>query len=135
MMSRRRLDSRSCPPGLFGEIQTPIRNEPLDSLFEMTSELGRGKFAVVKMCIEKATGKEFAAKFLRKRRRGGTAGRRSCTRWRCWRRRGTTRGWSTCTPPSRRTTTSCCCSSTRRAGRYLTTVSRTSRCQSDKSPV
>ncbi|XP_035249445.1 serine/threonine-protein kinase 17B [Anguilla anguilla] len=70
MMSRRRLDSRSCPPGLFGEIQTPIRNEPLDSLFEMTSELGRGKFAVVKMCIEKTTGKEFAAKFLRKRRRG-----------------------------------------------------------------
>lgn len=30
----------------------------------------RGKFAVVKKCVEKATGKEFAAKFLRKRRRG-----------------------------------------------------------------
>ncbi|KAI1899413.1 hypothetical protein AGOR_G00061530 [Albula goreensis] len=70
MMSRRRIDSRSCPPGLFGEIQTPIRTEPLDSLYDMTSELGRGKFAVVKKCVEKATGKEFAAKFLRKRRRG-----------------------------------------------------------------
>lgn len=30
----------------------------------------RGKFAVVKRCVEKATGKVFAAKFLRKRRRG-----------------------------------------------------------------
>lgn len=30
----------------------------------------RGKFAVVKKCIEKATGKEHAAKFLRKRRKG-----------------------------------------------------------------
>lgn len=70
MMSRRRSDSRSCPPGLFGENQTPIRTEPLDNLYQITSEIGRGKFAVVKKCIEKATGKEFAAKFLRKRRRG-----------------------------------------------------------------
>ena len=30
----------------------------------------RGKFAVVKRCVEKATGKVFAAKFLKKRRRG-----------------------------------------------------------------
>ncbi|MEQ2212211.1 hypothetical protein XENOCAPTIV_027524, partial [Xenoophorus captivus] len=30
----------------------------------------RGKFAVVKRCVEKTTGKVFAAKFLRKRRRG-----------------------------------------------------------------
>ncbi|MBN3307513.1 ST17B kinase, partial [Amia calva] len=29
-----------------------------------------GKFAVVKKCVEKATGKEYAAKFLKKRRRG-----------------------------------------------------------------
>ncbi|XP_066543381.1 serine/threonine-protein kinase 17B [Amia ocellicauda] len=70
-MSRRRLDSRSCPPGLFAEIQTHIRTEPLDSLYEVTAgELGRGKFAVVKKCVEKATGKEYAAKFLKKRRRG-----------------------------------------------------------------
>ncbi|XP_026510442.1 serine/threonine-protein kinase 17A-like [Terrapene carolina triunguis] len=32
--------------------------------------LRRGKFAVVKKCLEKATGREFAAKFLRKRRKG-----------------------------------------------------------------
>ncbi|XP_043916559.1 serine/threonine-protein kinase 17B isoform X2 [Protopterus annectens] len=30
----------------------------------------RGKFAVVKKCIEKSTGNEYAAKFLKKRRRG-----------------------------------------------------------------
>uniref|UniRef100_A0A3B3CUP4 Serine/threonine-protein kinase 17A n=1 Tax=Oryzias melastigma TaxID=30732 RepID=A0A3B3CUP4_ORYME len=30
----------------------------------------RGKFAVVKKCTEKATGKQYAAKFLRKRRKG-----------------------------------------------------------------
>lgn len=30
----------------------------------------RGKFAVVKRCVEKATGKVFAAKFIKKRRRG-----------------------------------------------------------------
>lgn len=30
----------------------------------------RGKFAVVKKCVEKATGKQYAAKFLRKRRKG-----------------------------------------------------------------
>lgn len=30
----------------------------------------RGKFAVVKKCVDKVTGKEFAAKFVRKRRRG-----------------------------------------------------------------
>lgn len=30
----------------------------------------RGKFAVVKRCVEKATGKQYAAKFLRKRRKG-----------------------------------------------------------------
>ncbi|XP_015214276.2 serine/threonine-protein kinase 17B isoform X1 [Lepisosteus oculatus] len=76
-MARRRLDSRSCPPGLFTEIQTQIRTEPLDSLYVITNaELGslflcpRGKFAVVKKCEEKATGKEYAAKFLKKRRRG-----------------------------------------------------------------
>ncbi|XP_061923810.1 serine/threonine-protein kinase 17B [Entelurus aequoreus] len=70
-MSRRRLDSRSgLSAGLLAEIQTPISTEPLDSVFEVTAELGRGKFAVVKRCLERTTGKLFAAKFLRKRRRG-----------------------------------------------------------------
>ncbi|XP_075886679.1 serine/threonine-protein kinase 17B [Nelusetta ayraudi] len=70
-MSRRRLDSRGgLSAGLLGEPQTPISTEPLESVYEITGELGRGKFAVVKRCVEKATGKVFAAKFLRKRRRG-----------------------------------------------------------------
>lgn len=30
----------------------------------------RGKFAVVKKCVEKSTGREYAAKFMRKRRKG-----------------------------------------------------------------
>ncbi|XP_029487153.1 serine/threonine-protein kinase 17B-like isoform X3 [Oncorhynchus nerka] len=69
-MSRRRLDNRNLPTGLLGEIQTLINTEPMDSMYEITGELGRGKFAVVKRCMEKATGKMFAAKFLRKRRQG-----------------------------------------------------------------
>ncbi|KAM9364643.1 LOW QUALITY PROTEIN: serine/threonine-protein kinase 17B [Pholidichthys leucotaenia] len=70
-MSRRRLDSRSgTSAGLLGDILTPISTEPVESVYEITGELGRGKFAVVKHCVEKATGKVFAAKFLKKRRRG-----------------------------------------------------------------
>ncbi|KAF5896829.1 serine/threonine-protein kinase 17B, partial [Clarias magur] len=67
MMSRRRSEARC---GLLADIQTALLPEPLDSLFHITGELGRGKFAVVKKCVEKTTGKEFAAKFVRKRRRG-----------------------------------------------------------------
>ncbi|XP_028847906.1 serine/threonine-protein kinase 17B [Denticeps clupeoides] len=69
-MARKRLDSRSGGAGLLGDIQTPILGDPLDALYHLTGELGRGKFAVVKRCVEKATGKVFAAKFLKKRRRG-----------------------------------------------------------------
>uniref|UniRef100_A0A3B5BBJ0 Serine/threonine kinase 17b (apoptosis-inducing) n=1 Tax=Stegastes partitus TaxID=144197 RepID=A0A3B5BBJ0_9TELE len=36
----------------------------------VSQNIEQGKFAVVKRCVEKATGKVFAAKFLRKRRRG-----------------------------------------------------------------
>ncbi|XP_030642858.1 serine/threonine-protein kinase 17B [Chanos chanos] len=69
-MARRRLDSRSGPTGLLGEIQTQISTDVLENHFDITGELGRGKFAVVKRCAEKATGKVFAAKYLKKRRRG-----------------------------------------------------------------
>ncbi|XP_033863091.1 serine/threonine-protein kinase 17B-like [Acipenser ruthenus] len=70
-MSRKRSESKSSQPGLLTEIQTPIRTDGLDSHYHITSdELGRGKFAVVKKCVEKSTGKEYAAKFLKKRRRG-----------------------------------------------------------------
>ncbi|XP_029364133.1 serine/threonine kinase 17a like [Echeneis naucrates] len=57
--------------GMVTKIHTRIRTEPFKSSYDLVGkELGRGKFAVVKMCIEKATGKQYAAKFLRKRRKG-----------------------------------------------------------------
>jgi len=41
-MSRRRLDGRSgLAAGLLGEIQTLISTEPLESVYEITGELGR----------------------------------------------------------------------------------------------
>nr|XP_046271718.1 serine/threonine kinase 17a like [Scatophagus argus] len=57
--------------GMVTTVHTRIRTEPFTSNYELVGrELGRGKFAVVKKCIEKATGKQYAAKFLRKRRKG-----------------------------------------------------------------
>ncbi|KAM9174625.1 serine/threonine-protein kinase 17A-like [Mergus octosetaceus] len=58
-------------PGMLDGPRSPIRTEPFGEGFALPGgELGRGKFAVVKKCVEKATGREFAAKFLRKRRQG-----------------------------------------------------------------
>ncbi|XP_043920751.1 serine/threonine-protein kinase 17A isoform X2 [Protopterus annectens] len=59
-------------PGLLGEIHCPIRSDPFSDRYLLVpgQELGRGKFAVVKKCVEKTTEKEYAAKFMRKRRRG-----------------------------------------------------------------
>uniref|UniRef100_A0A8B9Z7I0 Serine/threonine-protein kinase 17A n=1 Tax=Anas platyrhynchos TaxID=8839 RepID=A0A8B9Z7I0_ANAPL len=58
--------------GLLSEIRTAIRSEPFHLRYRLSPgrELGRGKFAVVKKCIQKDTEKEFAAKFMRKRRKG-----------------------------------------------------------------
>lgn len=57
--------------GIMTKIHTRIRVDPFTANYELVGkELGRGKFAVVKKCIEKATGKQFAAKLLRKRRKG-----------------------------------------------------------------
>ncbi|KAI7809119.1 serine/threonine-protein kinase 17B isoform X1 [Triplophysa rosa] len=69
-MARRRLDSRSGSSALLSEIHTQILTDALDGVFDMGNELGRGKFAVVRKCEEKSTGKVFAAKFIKKRRRG-----------------------------------------------------------------
>ncbi|KAK3520662.1 hypothetical protein QTP70_029811 [Hemibagrus guttatus] len=53
------------------KIHTEIRTEPFMNNYDLVGkELGRGKFAVVKKCVEKATQNEYAAKFLRKRRKG-----------------------------------------------------------------
>ncbi|KAG9350136.1 hypothetical protein JZ751_026489 [Albula glossodonta] len=57
--------------GMVSKIQTRIRTDLFKNNYDLVGkELGRGKFAVVKKCIEKTTGKEYAAKFLRKRRKG-----------------------------------------------------------------
>ncbi|KAJ8253757.1 hypothetical protein COCON_G00203690 [Conger conger] len=57
--------------GMVSKIQTRIRTDHFKSNYDLVGkELGRGKFAVVKKCVEKVTGKEHAAKFLRKRRKG-----------------------------------------------------------------
>ncbi|XP_073534311.1 serine/threonine-protein kinase 17A [Phyllobates terribilis] len=59
-------------PGLLGDPSTPMQSQPFTSRYTMSPghELGRGKFAVVRKCIEKETEKEFAAKIMRKRRKG-----------------------------------------------------------------
>ncbi|XP_055512757.1 serine/threonine-protein kinase 17A isoform X1 [Leucoraja erinacea] len=57
--------------GLVSDIQTRICNDSFSNHYVLVGkELGRGKFAVVKKCTEKATGKDYAAKFMRKRRKG-----------------------------------------------------------------
>ncbi|KAM9296390.1 serine/threonine-protein kinase 17A-like [Gastrophryne carolinensis] len=56
---------------LVTHTQTVIRTEPFTDHYRLLGkELGRGKFAVVKKCVELLSGKEYAAKFLRKRRKG-----------------------------------------------------------------
>ncbi|XP_004449144.1 serine/threonine-protein kinase 17A [Dasypus novemcinctus] len=66
---------RPPPPqarGLLTEIRAAVRTEPFQDCYSLSPgrELGRGKFAVVRKCVKKESGKEFAAKFMRKRRKG-----------------------------------------------------------------
>ncbi|KAK9953687.1 hypothetical protein ABG768_017664 [Culter alburnus] len=70
--SRVRCESGQNRSGLLREIRTAIRSEPFTDRYDVIPgrELGRGKFAVVRKCVEKSTGKEFAAKYMRKRRKG-----------------------------------------------------------------
>ncbi|XP_074140620.1 serine/threonine-protein kinase 17A [Sminthopsis crassicaudata] len=58
--------------GLLRDIRTPVCREPFQERYGLSPgrELGRGKFAVVRKCVRKDSGKEFAAKFMRKRRKG-----------------------------------------------------------------
>ncbi|XP_020654059.3 serine/threonine-protein kinase 17A isoform X1 [Pogona vitticeps] len=58
--------------GLLTEFRTPLLTEPFQERYSLSpgGELGRGKFAVVKKCVNKESEKEFAAKFMRKRRKG-----------------------------------------------------------------
>ncbi|XP_041817686.1 serine/threonine-protein kinase 17A [Chelmon rostratus] len=58
--------------GLLSQIKTDVNNEPFTDHYTIIpgKELGRGKFAVVRKCVEKCSGHEYAAKFMRKRRKG-----------------------------------------------------------------
>jgi serine/threonine kinase 17 len=51
------------------DVCIKISKEPLSMFYDMLSELGRGKFAVVKRCLHLNSGEERAAKIQRKRRR------------------------------------------------------------------
>ncbi|XP_026523764.1 serine/threonine-protein kinase 17B [Notechis scutatus] len=70
-MSRRKSENKNVPGLLLISPQTPIKADNFHHFYEVEpKELGRGKFGVVRKCIAKATGQEYAAKFLKKRRRG-----------------------------------------------------------------
>ncbi|XP_067843874.1 serine/threonine-protein kinase 17B-like [Heptranchias perlo] len=67
----KRMADKEKRPVLFAHIQTSFTTDSFHNNYTVApKELGRGKFAVVKKCVEIATGKEYAAKFLKKRRRG-----------------------------------------------------------------
>lgn len=51
-----------------------IRTDPFDNFYDVYEDLGSGQFAVVKRCKEKDTCKEYAAKFVLKRRQGSRKG-------------------------------------------------------------
>lgn len=52
------------------EISLKITSEKSALTVTVVLVNSRGKFAVVRKCIKKDSGKEFAAKFMRKRRKG-----------------------------------------------------------------
>ncbi|KAK7866658.1 hypothetical protein R5R35_000274 [Gryllus longicercus] len=45
-----------------------FKSEPFEECYDVYEEIGKGQFAVVRRCVEKSTGNQFAAKFMRKRR-------------------------------------------------------------------
>ncbi|CAH1788440.1 unnamed protein product [Owenia fusiformis] len=52
------------------KMKSKIKTEQFSDFYTIEEEIGRGKFAVVKLCSHRDTGYKFAAKFLKKRRRG-----------------------------------------------------------------
>ncbi|KAM8893156.1 death-associated protein kinase 2 isoform 2-T3 [Spinachia spinachia] len=44
-----------------------FKQQHLDEFYEIGEQLGSGQFAVVKRCVERSTGVEYAAKFIKKR--------------------------------------------------------------------
>uniref|UniRef100_UPI0037E94D41 death-associated protein kinase 2 isoform X2 n=1 Tax=Semicossyphus pulcher TaxID=241346 RepID=UPI0037E94D41 len=49
-------------PGMAG-----FKQQNVDDFYEIGEALGSGQFAIVKRCVEKSTGVEYAAKFIKKR--------------------------------------------------------------------
>ncbi|XP_071450473.1 death-associated protein kinase 1-like isoform X2 [Hetaerina americana] len=45
-----------------------FKTDPIEKFYDIFEEIGNGQFAVVKRCVEKNTGQEYAAKFIKKRR-------------------------------------------------------------------
>ena len=45
-----------------------IRTDQFLDSYELHEELGNGQFAIVRRCVEKATGKQYAGKFVAKRK-------------------------------------------------------------------
>ncbi|KAM7153147.1 serine/threonine-protein kinase 17B isoform 1-T1 [Macrochelys suwanniensis] len=71
IMSRRKSESKSLLGLLSTSLQTQIKMDNFYNFYMLEpKELGRGRCAVVRKCIAKSTGQEYAAKFLKKRRRG-----------------------------------------------------------------
>ncbi|KAG8576383.1 hypothetical protein GDO81_009839 [Engystomops pustulosus] len=55
-----------------------FKQQKVEDLYIVADELGSGQFAIVKRCREKASGKDYAAKFIKKRQ--SRASRRGVTR-------------------------------------------------------
>ncbi|KAG8225888.1 hypothetical protein J437_LFUL006819, partial [Ladona fulva] len=45
-----------------------FKTDPIEKFYDIFEEIGNGQFAVVKRCVEKSSGHEYAAKFIKKRR-------------------------------------------------------------------
>ncbi|XP_066557901.1 death-associated protein kinase 2 isoform X2 [Amia ocellicauda] len=49
-----------------------FKQQKVDDFYEIGEELGSGQFAIVKCCVEKSSGQEYAAKFIKKRQSRGS---------------------------------------------------------------
>ncbi|XP_066917707.1 kalirin-like isoform X10 [Clytia hemisphaerica] len=68
------VESEPSDPICVGDIASPRRNvheikwrEKVENHYQICGELGRGRFSIVKRCVEKSTNKEYAAKIVRRR--------------------------------------------------------------------
>nr|XP_051684886.1 death-associated protein kinase 3 isoform X1 [Oryctolagus cuniculus] len=65
---RRRGPMTALSPADADAAMSTFRQEAVEDHYEMGEELGSGQFAIVRRCRQKGTGKEYAAKFIKKRR-------------------------------------------------------------------